>query len=261
MLRRQGTARLFTFTAVCVSAVLLSGCQAMSKLYTADEITTVPTDSGLITGGKINLAAIKPGEFDGQTHVGERKRLGMLMLDLSDRACTLHKATIYSNSANWNIAAGVGTIFLSGYASVVDNAKRASNAAALSAAVAGTHATVNQEVYQAKVGTAIARAIDVLRERELSAVQVVMANPDATAAELVAAVNRYHSRCSLIEGVSELTRAVDNQRPTVQELANRRTALKLEADQLRSKQDRTAEDTRRMESYYKAYDEMTLPKP
>lgn len=203
----------------------MSGCSHMAKVYVADDIVTAPTGEAYVSNGKIDLGKVDSAQFDGASHKEARRKLGMIMLDLSDRACEIHKATIYSNSANWNVAAGTTAILLSGYASVVKNATHAAYAAAGTTATTGIQAQVNQEVYQTKVGTAIARAIDVLREREMPRVQAAMDNEAAPLAEVVGAINKYHLKCSMIEGVAELTRAVDNQKPSVQEVRTLKAEL------------------------------------
>ncbi|MFY7864660.1 hypothetical protein [Roseateles sp.] len=236
--------------ALAATCLVLSGCAHLAGWYMPDPITTAEKSSTkpYVKDRQIDLSLVTDAEFSGQEKQSARRELAAIMLDLSDRACALHKTTIYSNSATVNLVGGVSTIVLSGYAAVAKNAVYAANAAAGATATAAIQAKVSQEVYQAQLGSAIANAIDYLRAQELVQVNAVINKPEATVSEVVSSINRYHQKCSLVDGVAELSRALEGQRANTarqQDLDRKavRQELKAWMDQLEVQANALAKDS------------------
>lgn len=205
-------------------AVLVSlvGCESLGKNYLPDRLTKSDgagltiTQAAYIEKDVINLSKVDWTLVTGTgvQNVAARRVLVANMISLSDQKCEIHKATIYSNSANWNIGTGVAAILLAGYASVASSAVDASRAAALAAATLGIQGQVNQEVYQAQISTAIIRAIDNSRSPQYVGIIADVGRSDVTIDELIMKVNKYHASCSLLNGLNILTAAIDNQKPS-----------------------------------------------
>jgi hypothetical protein len=194
--------------------VLAQGCSILAKNYIPDPLITHQYDASLanyITKDEtIDLSKVDLISLDGEDKTKERARFIASLVTMSDKKCELHKATMMSNSNNWNISTGVATILFSGYAAVATSVEVAKNAAALAAATTGIQGQVNQEVYQGKLVTAVVRAIEVARAKSYATLAEGMNNNNYTSSQMVLDISRYHSSCSLMSGVTELTKAIEN---------------------------------------------------
>lgn len=228
--RRSG--KLWRTALVCLCSPFLFGCQNLARNYIPDELMTSTVDKSMAPyvtkNDQIDLSQIDLSTYDDPAKTAERARFVATLMTLSDKKCELHKATIMSNANNWNVATGVATILFAGYASVAHSANAAANAAAAAAATTGIQGQFNQEVYQGKLSTAILRAIDVARAKAYAKVTAGMKTTDYTAVQLVADINQYHASCSLMAGVTELTKAIDNRKKSRAEIEGDIARLKTE---------------------------------
>ena len=217
---------------VCLSAPFLFGCQNLAKNYIPDELIASSFDKStapLVTADeRIDLSKVDLSDYDLDANKLARARLIASMAMLSDRKCELHKATIMSNANNWNVATGVATILFAGYASVARSANAAANSAAAAAATTGVQGQFNQEIYQGKLSTAILRAIDVARAKAYAKVIEGMNATGYTTVQLVGDINNYHASCSLMAGVTELTKAIENRKPSRAEIEGKIARLSSE---------------------------------
>lgn len=207
---------------IATFGAMLAGCTSMGRNYLPDEIMIQGHESGapdyITKNGMIDLSKVNFESLDGPSHIAERQRFAASLITLSDQKCDAHKSVILSNSTNWNVGTGVLSILFSGYASVAKGASDAANAAAAAAATTGIQGQVNQEVYQGKISNAIIRAIDVARTRSYAPIAQHLTEGSYTASQLVLEINRYHSACSLMTGLSELTNAIENRPSSTSEL-------------------------------------------
>ena len=130
------------------------------------------------------------------------------MIALSDKKCTWHKATIMANSNVWNIGAGSAALLFAGAAAVVSHAPTAAQLAAAATVVAGIRSLANQEIYGDALVVTILTAIDIRREKQRVAIELKIAGGNYSLAAAIADIQRYHSSCSLMQGVVEVTEAL-----------------------------------------------------
>ncbi|MDP3310555.1 MAG: hypothetical protein Q8S56_06265 [Polaromonas sp.] len=210
--------RLCRIALVGLTTPLLFGCGMLAKNYLPDELLTNVDKStaSFTTDGKVDLSKVDLAAYD--TDAKGRARFVATLVTMSDRKCEVHKATIMSNANNWNVASGTATILFAGYASVASSAHAAANAAAAAAATTGIQGQFNQEVYQGKLSTAILRAIDVARTKAYAKVTTGLGTAGYPTVQLVGDISQYHTSCSLMAGVTELTSAIDNRRKSRAEI-------------------------------------------
>lgn len=217
---------------IIISAMLfMSGCAKIASNYIPDELITqgATSEKNYITKeGMIDLSKldIKKGDVDG------RNEFIAKAISLSDKKCTNHKALIISNSNAWNVGTGTTAILFAGAASVVSHAKTAADLAAGAAAVTGIQALTNKELYGDMMGTTILRAIDVGREKKKAVILNGMSDAKYTLPTALIDLQAYHDSCSLMTGLVEVTKALDNRLPSKNELALDIKTLKAERDDL-----------------------------
>ncbi|MFL0797284.1 MAG: hypothetical protein K6L73_07315 [Cellvibrionaceae bacterium] len=152
----------------------------------------------------------------------EQKRNDFIatVLTLSDEKCSRHKAGIIANSATWNVGTGSLAMLFTSSLAVISHEKTVKTVGALATAITGSQSLVNKEVYAETVGAAILRAIDVARATKLAKIQAGMLVDEKkyTPHQAVLDMKAYHDSCSLMEGVVQISKALENRKPSDNEV-------------------------------------------
>lgn len=216
---------------------LLSGCKTLSNLYLpADVFEGSPTEIDYLTpNNTIDISKIGSfDDYDGQQNKQKRNALIARAILLSDQKCALHKAGILSNATTWNVGTSSIAILLSGAASVVNNARAASNLAAAAGATTGIQSTVTKEIYANALATTILRAIDSARSQRKAAIEKGINESDYPLAIALNDIQSYHDACSMMTGLIEVTKSIDNRKPSRQEIERDIQFIKNESDNLKN---------------------------
>lgn len=193
---------------------ITSGCAGITKTYIAEDVFINTANRSYITENEeIDLSQLDYTKYQTKK---EKEPLIAEMIALSDRKCTWHKATIMANANVWNIGAGSATTLFAGAASVVTNAQTASVLAAAASATSGIRALANQEIYGDALTATILSAIDLKREKQRIGIiqKLEQTIPDYSIASAIRDIQEYHSSCSLMQGVVEITEALANRKKT-----------------------------------------------
>jgi hypothetical protein len=228
------------FIFIGLLALLFSGCsENIAKVYLPDYIMNQPYDesqydknkSYINKAGEIDLGKIK---MDDYKDINKRNEFIAKAISLSDRKCAIHKAAILGNSHVWNIGAGSTAMLFSGAAAVVNHAQTAAELAAAATGMSGIHSLVNEEIYANKLGTSILRAIDVARAKRKAPLELGMRDSSYSLPIALIDLQAYHESCSLMIGLVELTKALDNRQLSRDELERDIKTLKKEIDEINS---------------------------
>ncbi len=205
-----------------ISAVLISGCQTLAKNYLPDDVfhqTSTPQYKYVTDSSTIDVSLLGDmKDYEGSENKSKRNEVISKAISLSDQKCTLHKAGILSNANTWNVGASSLSILLSGAAAVLNHAQTASELAASAAATTGIQATVNKEIYADALATTILRAIDSIRTQKKAVLETGMGENHYTLSQAIIDIQAYHDSCSMMAGLVEVTRAIDNRKPSRNEL-------------------------------------------
>ncbi len=201
--------------------VTLIGCGSLSSTYLPDEVIVDNygeidyfNEEGQI---EISVTDIKTLNADSES----RKSFIAQAISSSDKKCSQHKATIISNSNAWNTGMGSLSMLLSASAAVINHAQTASELAAAATAVSGVQSLANQEIYANAMGTTIVRAIEVGRTKSLASINKKLLDDstiDYTVQNALIDIQRYHSKCSLMAGLIEVTKALDQRKLSTNEI-------------------------------------------
>lgn len=223
--------------AACLAAITvlsLTGCARITKTYLpADVFTPGDTSQGYITADETIDVSKLPDAWDAATDtviVKERNEVIARAIGLSDRKCTWHKADVMARANSWNIGMGSTSILLASAASVVDHAGTAADLAAGAAATSGIQALANKEIYQNALITTILRSIDVARAKRRAAIDKGMLDDEYTLEMALIDIQAYHDTCSLMAGLVEITKALDNRKPSQNELEANIAYIKTELE-------------------------------
>jgi hypothetical protein len=221
----KSKALLILLFALAVTA----GCARVTRTYLADDVFVQPVSENkpyfTKEGERIDLSKINVADYDSDPE--KRRALISDRVALSDKKCTWHKATVMANANVWNIAAGTATMLFAGAASVIEHAQTAAELSAGAAATSGIRSLANQEIYADALVTTILRAIDVRREKKLAPITEGLTSADYKVADAIRDVQAYHDACSLMAGLVEVTKALENRKRSQGEL--RRDIAELEA--------------------------------
>jgi len=158
-----------------------------------------------------------------------RNQLIEELLTISDRSCAKHHSHIISNLNTWNVSTGTLSTLLSSIGAVTggESAK-----AALSAGAAFTNSTrslVNEEVYAKALGTTIVRATVSARQKKMADIRKGMLTENIkeySTQQGLRDVYNYQNRCSFYYGLLEITKALEERKPTKSEILNSISLLK-----------------------------------
>lgn len=202
-------------------ATSLSGCGSLSNNYLPDEV--IVDNYGSIAyfndKGQIELSLSDIKTLNADTEL--RKAFIAQAISSSDKKCSQHKATIISNSSAWNVGMGSLSMLLSGTAAVISHAQTAAELAAGATAVSGIQSLANEEIYANAMGTTIVRAIEVGRAKSLASISKKLLDDSVvpyTVQSALIDVQRYHSQCSLMAGLIEVTKALDQRKLSTNEI-------------------------------------------
>lgn len=206
----------------------LVGCGSISSTYLPDDV--IVDNYGDIDyfneDGQIELDVNGIKTLNGDDEL--RRAFIAQAISSSDKKCTQHKATIISNSSSWNVGMGSLSMLLSGSAAVISHAQTASELAAAATAVSGIQSLANEEIYANAMGTTIVRAIEISRTKELAAINQKLLEDSTIGYSVQNAlidIQRYHSQCSLMAGLVEVTKALDQRRLSTNEIAFKQKRL------------------------------------
>lgn len=227
---------MFAIIATCISA---TGCSTVRESYRADPIVsrsipkTLPPyytqDGNAIDisseGFNSKLADITK---DPKTSKAKRNDFAREIMALSDDVCEKHRAGIISNSNTWNVGSGTLTNVFAGLGSVVGNATDKAFLSAGAALSNSTRSLVNQEVYINTLTTAINRVIEEKRGgTKTDILKSLEKDYDAyTNWAMLHDISNYHQQCSLIAGLSEITKNLNTKRETSGQIISRMAEIR-----------------------------------
>ena len=189
-----------------LAVLIASGCSRVTKTYVPEPVFVNSDTPDYVTENEeIDLSKLSYDDYKDATDLSI---LIAEMIALSDRKCTWHKATIMANSNVWNIGTGSAAILFAGAAAVVSHAGTAAELAAAATVIAGIRSLANQEIYGDALVVTILTAIDIRREKQRVAIELRIADGKYSLAAAIADIQRYHSSCSLMQGVVEVTEAL-----------------------------------------------------
>lgn len=219
-----------------IIVTLIQGCGTLAKTYLPDQLIA-DNDYGteaqpipyfnpegeikLTTQDIINLNANKE----------QRKAFIAQAILSSDNKCTQHQATIISNGNAWNVSMGSLSMLLTGTAAVISHAQTAAELAAGATAVTGIQSIANEEIYANAMSTAIVRAMDVSRTKSRAVINQKILEEDDDDEKFYSLENalvdiqRYHSQCSFMAGLVEITKALEQRKLSSQELLYKQKQL------------------------------------
>jgi len=212
--------RLFILVLLLLPCILTnSGCAKITKTYLAKDVFVTTVNKDYVTeDGHIDLSKIDFTKYEGAANKDARNNLISEMIQISDRNCEWHKATVMANANIWNIGSGSANALFSGAASVISHAQTAADFAAAATVTGGVRAIANQEIYRDFLITTILRAIDVQRTKKMAVISTNLANNDYKLQSAIRDVQAYHSSCSLMSGLVEVTNALSERLKSRSEL-------------------------------------------
>lgn len=197
--------------------LFMYGC-VPTKNYLPNEITTqFKTVDGVVIE-KLDVSTLMSTDYKGSAKKDDRNEIIAIGITLSDKACANHKAQIISDAANWNLSTGSIAMIFAGAAAVIDSATTASHLAAGAATLTGVQSLANNEVYANALSTTILRAIDVSRSKARAKLLNGMENDNYSISLALIDLQEYHDACSLMSGLVEVTKALENRKPSTDEL-------------------------------------------
>lgn len=202
--------------------VCLPGCKTIAKHYLPDDIflqSREGENSYITNDNKIDVSLLGDFEkYSGPSNKNKRNAVISKAISLSDQKCTIHKAQILSNRNTFNVSATSLALLLSGAASVISHAQTASELAAGAAVTTGIQASVNTEVFADALATTILRAIDSVQNKRRAVLESGMDNENYSLSQAIIDIQSYHEGCSMMAGLVEVTKAIDNRLPSRNEL-------------------------------------------
>jgi hypothetical protein len=134
-----------------------------------------------------------------------RNRLQTHVMRISDRICENHKAAIVSDQSGVNLLADVANLGVSAAGAVVTGGS-SRLMSAISAAIVGTRASFNENVYQKYIAPAISKRIDIDRQEVRLDIEGKRAQPVEVYSvdDALYDAQRYHLKCSFYSGLSSL---------------------------------------------------------
>jgi hypothetical protein len=218
-----------------IIVTLVQGCGTLAKTYLPDQLIA-DNDYGTETQpipyfnqeGEIKLTTQDIINLNANKE--QRKAFIAQAILSSDNKCTQHQATIISNGNAWNVSMGSLSMLLTGTAAVISHAQTAAELAAGATAVTGIQSIANEEIYANAMSTAIVRAMDVSRTKSLAVINQKMLEEDDdekfySLENALVDIQRYHSQCSFMAGLVEITKALEQRKLSSQELLYKQKQL------------------------------------
>lgn len=214
-----------------IMITIIQGCGSLGNTYLPDAVMAdnnenIPyfnSDSEII----LSVSDISALNSDNT----KRKAFIAQAILSSDKKCTQHQANIISNSNSWNVGMGSLSMLLTGTAAVISHAQTAAELAAAATAVTGIQSIANEEIYANAMGTSIIRAMDVSRAKSLAIIdqKILTESTDSTkiytTENALVDIQRYHSQCSLMAGLVEITKALEQRKLSTQEILLKKKQL------------------------------------
>lgn len=212
------------YSAVLGGVLLLTGCSKIAANYRVEPVLKpIQNDASYITV-KDDEAYIDTNSTRFQNALAAandksaKEKMAFMLMSLSDESCEKHKSLIISNANTWNITTGTVTNVLAGLGTVVggESAK-----AALSAGAAlsnSSRSLVNEEIYANALATTILRAIELKRNEVKKQIYAGLKDEQSaenySAYQLIYDIDYYHQQCSFMVGMMEVSKALENRKPT-----------------------------------------------
>ncbi|MBB1268638.1 hypothetical protein [Shewanella sp. SR44-3] len=214
-----------------VIVTLIQGCGTIAKTYLPDPLIADNKDKGntipyFNPDGEITLTIQDITTLNADEKL--RKAFIAQAILSSDKKCTQHQATIISNGNAWNVGMGSLSMLLTGTAAVISHAQTTAELAAAATAVTGIQSITNEEIYANAMGTTIVRAMDVGRVKSLAAIErKLLTDSDSPYTVQLALIDiqKYHSQCSLMAGLVEITKALEQRKLSSQEILYKQKQL------------------------------------
>ncbi|MCT8987651.1 hypothetical protein [Shewanella phaeophyticola] len=210
---------------------LIQGCGSLANTYLPDAVMAdndedIPyfNDNSEIILSVNDIATLN-------SNSAKRKAFIAQAILSSDKKCIQHQANIISNANSWNVGMGSLSMLLTGTAAVISHAQTAAELAAAATAVTGIQSMANEEIYANAMGTAIIRAIDVSRAKSLAIIDQKILTESTDSAKVYTTENalvdiqRYHSQCSLMAGLVEITKALEQRKLSTHEVLLKKKQL------------------------------------
>ena len=223
---------------LCSAAMLpFAGCAWWTGEFSVDEVIKTPGRSVDKLGLKetFNPVDLSIYKFDGESSLAyaraavdktARNRLQAHVMRISDRICENHKAAIVADQAGINLLADVANLGVSAAGAVVTGGT-SRLMSAVSAAIVGTRASFNENLYQKFIAPAITKRIDIDRQEIKLDIDGKRASPHDlyTVDDALYDAQRYHLKCSFYSGLSSL--AAEGQK-TADERASIEAIIKID---------------------------------
>lgn len=145
-----------------------------------------------------------------------RNRLADILITHADTICTREMGALVANEGTTNTALSTLDTLFSTTSTIVTGEQAKSILSGLAGAANATRAHINAEVYRNALATAIARAIENERGKQLTAMHGKLSGQDVsgyTLDQMIRDVNAYHQICSFYRGISLVNDAVDATKP------------------------------------------------
>lgn len=218
-----------------IIVTLIQGCGSLAQTYLPDQLIA-DNDYGtekqpimyFNPEGEIKLTT--QDIIDLNANNEQRKAFIAQAILSSDNKCTQHQATIISNGNAWNVSMGSLSMLLTGTAAVLSHAQTAAELAAGATAVTGIQSIANEEIYANAMSTAIVRAMDVSRTKSRAVInQKILEEDDDekfySLENALVDIQRYHSQCSFMAGLVEITKALEQRKLSSPELLYKQKQL------------------------------------
>lgn len=226
--------------------ILIQGCGTLAKTYLPDQLIAdndYGTEKQPIPYFNSNSEIILSINDITTLNSDSAKRKAFIAQAIlsSDKKCIQHQANIISNANSWNVGMGSLSMLLTGTAAVMSHAQTAAELAAAATAVTGIQSMANEEVYANAMGTAIIRAMDVSRAKSLAIIEqkILTETTDSekiyTTENALVDIQRYHSQCSLMAGLVEITKALEQRKLSTQEVLLKKKQLEANIDSFTAK--------------------------
>ncbi len=213
--------------------VIKSDGAKIGTLGLKESIPSVDLKSFRFLNDRTDNLTTEPGEgklayrraFKGRE---DRNRLQAHVMRISDRICENHKAAIVANQAGLNLLADIANIGVSTAGALVTGGS-SRLMSAISAAIVGTRASVNENVYQKYIAPAITKRIDIDRQEIKLEIDGKRGyTPDVYSVDdALFDAQRYHLKCSFYSGLSSLAsegQKTDSEKASIQALIKIDTA-------------------------------------
>lgn len=148
-----------------------------------------------------------------------RNRLGDILITHADTICTREMGALVANEGTTNTALSTLDTLFSTTSTIVTGEQAKSILSGLAGVANASRAHINAEVYRNALATAIARAIENERGKQLATIRGNMSAKDVgtyTLDQMIRDVNAYHQTCSFYRGISLVNDAVDATKPAAE---------------------------------------------